>query len=71
MPQASCRKTKSFALVVSVAFVPLGSIATQAQQPLPQSPDMTFFVTSTGPGKRADLGGKQDLACLSQQPGRR
>ena len=29
----------------------------QAQQQPPQSPNMTFFVTSTGPGKGADLGG--------------
>jgi hypothetical protein len=35
----------------------LGSITSQAQQQPPQSPNMTFFVTSTGPGKGADLGG--------------
>jgi len=29
----------------------------QAQQPPPQSPAMTFFVTGNGPGKGADLGG--------------
>src|SRR5262245_47385686 len=29
----------------------------QAQQAPPQSPNMTFFVTSAGPGKGADLGG--------------
>jgi len=29
----------------------------QAQQQPPQSPNMTFFVTSAGPGKGADLGG--------------
>ena len=34
-----------------------GSLAAQAQQPPPQAPDMTFFVTSAGPGKGADLGG--------------
>src|ERR1043165_5850157 len=37
--------------------------AAQAQQPaapqLPQSPEMTFFVTGAGPGKGADLGGLQ------------
>ena len=32
------------------------SSGAQAQVP-PQSPNMTFFVTSTGPGKGADLGG--------------
>jgi hypothetical protein len=36
---------------------PLDCIAAQAQQPPPQAPDMTFFVTSAGPGKGADLGG--------------
>jgi hypothetical protein len=29
----------------------------QAQQAPPQSPTMTFFITSTGPGKGGDLGG--------------
>src|SRR5258705_10503878 len=54
-------KQRCIAIVASVAFVSLGSIAGQAQQPpppqLPQSPDMTFFITSIGPGKGADLGG--------------
>jgi hypothetical protein len=50
-------KTGCFAIVASVAVVSLGSITSQAQQPPPQSPNMTFFVTSAGPGKGADLGG--------------
>jgi hypothetical protein len=54
-------KQTCIAIVASVAFVSLGSIVGQAQQPpppqLPQSPDMTFFITSIGPGKGADLGG--------------
>src|SRR3954463_12079790 len=33
-----------------------GPAGAQAQFP-PQSPNMTFFVTSAGPGKGADLGG--------------
>jgi hypothetical protein len=33
------------------------SLPAQAQQPPPQSANMTFFVTSNGPGKGADLGG--------------
>jgi hypothetical protein len=49
------------AIVASVAFVSLSSTAGHAQQAappqLPQSPDMTFFITSIGPGKGADLGG--------------
>ena len=49
--------TKCFAIVASVAVVSLGSTASHAQQPPPQSPNMTFFVTSNGSGKGADLGG--------------
>jgi hypothetical protein len=47
---------------MTVAFI-AGALAApgNAQQPAapqpPQSPDMTFFVTSNGPGKGADLGG--------------
>jgi hypothetical protein len=44
-----------FGLCASVVL--FGSVAAQAQQPPPQAPDMTFFVTSAGPGKGADLGG--------------
>ena len=47
---------KSF-VIASAAVVSLGSSASHAQQPPPQSPNMTFFVTSNGPGKGADLGG--------------
>ena len=50
-------KTRCFALVASIAVVSLGSTTSQAQQQPPQSPEMTFFVTSAGPGKGADLGG--------------
>jgi hypothetical protein len=39
------------------SVVVLGSLAAQAQQPTPQAPEMTFFVTGAGPGKGADLGG--------------
>src|SRR5215470_17633047 len=43
----------------------------QAQQPtppqLPQSPSMTFFVTSVGPGKGADLGGLEGADRHCQQ----
>jgi hypothetical protein len=47
---------------MTVALI-IGALAApaHAQQPSPpqppQSPDMTFFVTSNGPGKGADLGG--------------
>jgi hypothetical protein len=45
------------AIVASIAIVTLGSTAGWAQQPPPQSPNMTFFVTSVGGGKGGDLGG--------------
>ena len=45
----------------------------QAQQPPPQSPTMTFFVTGAGPGKGGDLGGIEgaDRHCqeLAQRAG--
>jgi len=43
------------------------SATAQAQQQAPQSPDMTFFVTSAGPGKGADLGGLEGADRLCQQ----
>src|SRR5215475_15148562 len=55
--EATMFKTKCFAFVASVSVVSFGSVTSWAQQPPPQSPDMTFFVTSTGLGKGADLGG--------------
>jgi hypothetical protein len=48
----------SFGLVASAAVLFAGScLDVQAQQQPPQSPNMTFFVISVGPGKGADLGG--------------
>jgi hypothetical protein len=60
-------RTGSIAIVSLVAFTSLGMTSSQAQQPPPQSPNMTFFVTSTGPGKGADLGGLEgaDRQCQS------
>jgi hypothetical protein len=49
--------TKCLATVTSVDLITLGAAAGQTQQPPPQAPSMTFFVTSTGLGKGADLGG--------------
>jgi hypothetical protein len=47
-----------FGLLATTAFLTLASsLPAQAQQPPPQSPNMTFFVTSNGPGKGGDLGG--------------
>jgi hypothetical protein len=45
-----------FGLVVCAAAVSGEFFAAQAQQPPPQSPNMTFFVTGVGPGKGGDLG---------------
>ena len=49
--------TKCLATVTSVGLITLGAAAGQTQQQQPQAPSMTFFVTSTGLGKGADLGG--------------
>jgi hypothetical protein len=53
-----------FAMAVAVSVIALGLPAGLAQQPPPQAPDMTFFVTSAGLGNGADLGG---LAGADQQ----
>src|SRR5262245_11947900 len=54
----------------SAALITLGlSAGAQAQQPPPQSPNMTFFVTSAGPGKGADLGGLEGADARCQQLG--
>jgi len=50
-------RTTCFTIVASVAAIALGAAAGRAQQPPPQAPNMTFFVTSAGLGKGADLGG--------------
>jgi hypothetical protein len=55
----------SVAVLASVTLLALGGIA-QAQQ-APQSPNMTFFVTSAGPGKGADLGGLEGADALCQR----
>jgi len=67
-------KTKCFAIAVSAAAFALSLVAPgQAQQPPPQAPNMTFFVTSSGLGKGADLGGLEgaDRQCqtLAQAAG--
>ncbi len=52
-------------MVASAAFVALVGSA-QAQQ-APQSPNMTFFITSVGSGKGADLGGLAGADAHCQQ----
>src|SRR5262245_52078889 len=61
---------KSF-VIASAAVVSLASNASHAQQQPPQSPNMTFFVTSKGPGKGADLGGLEgaDRQCQTLAQG--
>src|SRR5438270_390002 len=56
--RCSMKFKSRFDLVASAAVLALATcLSAQAQQPPPQSPNMTFFVTSNGPGKGADLGG--------------
>ena len=66
-------KTQSFALIALWVAVALAPTTGQAQQPPPQSPNMTFFVTSAGLNKGADLGGLEgaDRQCqaLAQAAG--
>src|SRR6266571_9270817 len=50
-------RTTCFAIVASVAAITFGATTGLAQQQQPQAPNMSFFVTSAGPGKGADLGG--------------
>jgi len=61
------RKMKNIAGLIAVATFTLGASYAVAQQPpapaaptQPQSPDMTFFVTGSGMGNGADLGGVED-----------
>jgi len=50
-------RTKWSIIIVAGAAVALVAAPGRAQQAPPQAPDMSFFVTSSGPGKGADLGG--------------
>jgi hypothetical protein len=52
------KSTMRLSARTSAALLSLAAIGTaQAQPAPPQSPNMTFFVVSAGPGKGADLGG--------------
>src|SRR3954468_6931409 len=66
-------RTKCLAFTASFAAMMLVASAGQTQQPPPQAPNMTFFVTSTPIGKGADLGGLEgaDRQCqtLAQAAG--
>src|SRR5262245_19656563 len=67
------RTTIRLGLVVSAAVLSSAYFAAKAQQPPPQSPNMSFFVTGAGPGKGGDLGGIEgaDRHCqeLAQRAG--
>lgn len=67
MPRTTC-----LAIIATIAAVTLAASAGRAQQQ-PQAPNMTFFVTSAGLGKGADLGGLEgaDRQCqtLAQAAG--
>jgi hypothetical protein len=59
---------RTLGFVASTALLVAGMAApVQAQQQPPQSPNMTFFVTSTGPGKGGDLGGLEGVDRHCQQ----
>jgi hypothetical protein len=66
-------RTTCLAFTASFAAMMLVASAGQTQQPPPQAPNMTFFVTSAGLGKGADLGGLEgaDRQCqtLAQAAG--
>jgi hypothetical protein len=59
--------TRCLAALASVAVGALAAEPAKAQQPPPQSPNMTFFVTSIGSGKGADLGGLEGADRHCQQ----
>src|SRR5262245_19941722 len=72
--RCSMKTATRFAVVISTAMLSTAAfLGAQAQQPPPQSPDMTFFVVGAGPGKGADLGGIEgaDRYCqeLAQRAG--
>src|SRR5436190_23049054 len=54
-------------VLTSAALLSLSANAGAQQQWPPQSPNMTFFVTSAGPGKGADLGGLEGADQLCQR----
>src|SRR5207245_10449612 len=61
-------KSQAFMVAVLTLGVTSGANAQQpAPPPLPQSPNMTFFVTGAGPGKGADLGGLEGADRHCQQ----
>src|SRR5438874_10367728 len=60
------KSTVRLAMLASATLMAMSCGALAQQQP-PQSPNMTFFVTSAGPGKGADLGGLEGADRHCQQ----
>src|SRR5215468_12213374 len=59
-------KTKlHVSVLAAAAWAALGTVA--GAQQAPQAPNTTFFVTSAGPGKGADLGGLAGVDAHCQQ----
>jgi hypothetical protein len=65
------RTVTRLSILASGVVLSLGLSAGAYAQQAPQSPDMTFFVTSAGPGKGADLGGLEgaDQRCQTLAQG--
>jgi len=61
------RTVTRLSILASGVVLSLGLSAGAFAQQAPQSPDMTFFVTSAGPGKGADLGGLEGADRHCQQ----
>jgi hypothetical protein len=59
--------SKRLATLASAAAMSLGFAGSLQAQQAPQSPDMTFFVTSEGSGKGADLGGLAGADAICQR----
>jgi hypothetical protein len=59
--------SKQLSVFGAAMLIGIGLSATAQAQQAPQSPEMTFFVTSAGPGKGADLGGLEGADRLCQQ----
>ena len=59
--------TKRLVILASAAAMSLGFAGSLQAQQAPQSPDMTFFVTSEGSGKGADLGGLAGADAICQR----
>ena len=64
---SALKTTIGVGVIMSCAVVFGGCVEAWAQQAAPQSPNMTFFVTGTGPGKGADLGGVEGADRYCQQ----